>query len=70
MRLLSQLAHVELTTPVPQESLAFWTELVGSGGDDPRGSIRVPAGLGRPLPSHAQAHRGSRGVADAHRLAR
>jgi catechol 2,3-dioxygenase len=29
MRLLSQLAHVELTTPVPQESLAFWTELVG-----------------------------------------
>ena len=29
MRLLSQLAHVELTTPVPQKSLAFWTELVG-----------------------------------------
>jgi catechol 2,3-dioxygenase len=29
MRLLSQLAHVELTTPVPQKSLDFWTQVVG-----------------------------------------
>ena len=29
MRLLSQLAHVELTTPLPQECLEFWTEIVG-----------------------------------------
>jgi catechol 2,3-dioxygenase len=28
-RLLSQLAHVELTTPVLDESLAFWTDVVG-----------------------------------------
>jgi catechol 2,3-dioxygenase len=27
--LLSQLAHVELTTPTPQESLEFWTQVVG-----------------------------------------
>ena len=27
--LLSQLAHVELTTPKPQESLEFWTQVVG-----------------------------------------
>ena len=27
--LLSQLAHVELTTPMPEESLAFWTQVVG-----------------------------------------
>ena len=27
--LLSQLAHVELTTPMPQESLEFWTQVVG-----------------------------------------
>src|SRR5579871_1448031 len=28
-RLLSQLAHVELITPTPQESLDFWTQIVG-----------------------------------------
>jgi catechol 2,3-dioxygenase len=28
-RLLSQLAHVELTTTTPQESLDFWTQVVG-----------------------------------------
>jgi len=27
--LLSQLAHVELTTPTPQASLEFWTQVVG-----------------------------------------
>jgi catechol 2,3-dioxygenase len=27
--LLSQLAHVELTTPMPEESLRFWTQVVG-----------------------------------------
>ena len=27
--LLSQLAHVELTTPTPEESLEFWTDVVG-----------------------------------------
>ena len=27
--LLSQLAHVELTTPTPQASLEFWTNVVG-----------------------------------------
>ena len=27
--LLSQLAHVELTTPAPQASLEFWTQVVG-----------------------------------------
>ena len=29
LNLLSQLAHVELTTPTPQESLDFWTNAVG-----------------------------------------
>lgn len=28
-RVLSQLAHVELTTPTPEESLEFWTGVVG-----------------------------------------
>ena len=28
-RLLSQLAHVELTTPTPERSLEFWTQVVG-----------------------------------------
>ncbi len=28
-RVLSQLAHVELTTPTPEESLEFWTDVVG-----------------------------------------
>jgi catechol 2,3-dioxygenase len=28
-RLLSQLAHVELTTPTLEQSLAFWTDIVG-----------------------------------------
>ena len=28
-RLLSQLAHVELITPTPEESLDFWTRIVG-----------------------------------------
>lgn len=27
--LLSQLAHVELTTSTPAESLQFWTQVVG-----------------------------------------
>ena len=27
--LLSQLAHVELITPQPERSLAFWTDVVG-----------------------------------------
>ena len=27
--LLSQLAHVELTTPTPEKSLEFWTQVVG-----------------------------------------
>ena len=69
MRLLSQLAHVEFAAPVPQESLAFWTELVGLEETTREGQSVLP-GLGRSLPSHAQAHRGSRGVAEAHRLAR
>jgi catechol 2,3-dioxygenase len=29
MALVSQLAHVELTTPVPQESLDFWKNVIG-----------------------------------------
>jgi catechol 2,3-dioxygenase len=29
LSLLSQLAHVELTTPKPQESLDFWTNVIG-----------------------------------------
>ncbi len=29
MRLLSQLAHVELITPSPEESLDFWTRIIG-----------------------------------------
>lgn len=29
MHLLSQLAHVELITPTPERSLAFWTDVVG-----------------------------------------
>jgi catechol 2,3-dioxygenase len=29
LSLLSQLAHVELTTPKPEESLRFWTQVVG-----------------------------------------
>jgi catechol 2,3-dioxygenase len=29
LSLISQLAHVELITPTPQESLDFWTEVVG-----------------------------------------
>ena len=28
-RVLSQLAHVELTTPTPEKSLEFWTDVVG-----------------------------------------
>jgi catechol-2,3-dioxygenase len=27
--LLSQLAHVELSTPKPQESLEFWRDVIG-----------------------------------------
>ncbi|MBV9367836.1 MAG: VOC family protein, partial [Solirubrobacterales bacterium] len=29
LSLVSQLAHVELTTPAPEESLEFWTQVVG-----------------------------------------
>jgi hypothetical protein len=29
LSLISQLAHVELTTPKPQESLEFWRDVIG-----------------------------------------
>ena len=47
--LLSQLAHVELTTPTPEKSLEFWTQVVGleettragqSGASDRSSAVR------------------------------
>ena len=45
--LLSQLAHVEIFSPKPQESVNWFVRCVGAPGDGARGPVGVPARLGR-----------------------
>jgi catechol 2,3-dioxygenase-like lactoylglutathione lyase family enzyme len=59
-RLLSQLAHVEVLTPTPQESLDFYTSVLG---------LEESAREGQPRLRRPAAHRGAAGVHRHHVLA-
>lgn len=60
-RLPSQLAHVEILTPTPEESLRFYTQVMGLEESGQEGPVGIPARVGRVLPSamSAGAPRGS-----------
>ena len=62
-RLISQLAHVEVLTPTPDESLRFYTDVLGLEESGREGAVGLPARLGGALPPLAAADggRGSRG---------
>ena len=53
-RLLSQLAHVEILTPAPEESLRFYTDVLGLEHSGTQGAVRLSPRLGGLLPPHAR----------------
>ena len=57
-RLISQLSHVELLTPSVEESLQFFTDVMGLEESSRESGLRLPALLGRLLPPQRAADRG------------
>ena len=54
---LAHLAHVELLTPKPDESLRFFVDVMGHHRERAPRRLRLPARLGRLRAPHAEAHR-------------
>ena len=63
LSLISQLAHVELTTPKPQESLDFWTNVIGLEETTREGQSVYLRGWGDRFHHTLQADRGRAGRA-------
>ena len=70
LHLLSQLAHVELTTPTPEKSLEFWTQVVGLEETARAGQSVYLRGWGDRFHHTLQLTEGRRAGARTRRLAR
>ena len=57
--LLSQLAHVELISPKPEETVRWMIDVLGLEETAREGTVRLPAGMGRMAALEPYRHRGS-----------
>ena len=67
--LLSQLAHVEITSPKPEESVRWFVDVLGLEQTTQEGQSAYLRGLGRVAALEPDRHRGPRARARPHRLA-
>ena len=67
--LLSQLAHVEITSPKPEESVRWFVDVLGLEQTTQEGQSAYLRGLGRVAALEPDRHRGPCARARPHRLA-